>query len=539
MTGGDGMRYFQLASAAIVIALSMSSAAMAADCQALTGKTFDDALILETDDVTAPIIVTNIDPLGPHGIGVTTPFCRVRGLIKPAPDSEIDFEVWLPSSAAWNGKVEGVGNGGFAGAVLYADMNSALAAGYAVSSTNSGHWGSMADARWAVGHPEKIVDLGWRAIHATAVASKAIVATYYGKSPLHAYFKGCSTGGRQGLVEAQRFPKDYDGIVAGAPANYWAQSLASEVPIVQSLATMPERWISPAKLAVINKAVVDACHGADGVVDDPQGCHFDPAPLLCKGVPSDACLTSQEMTSLRRIYHGLDDASGKSVYPGYTPGAEMSWTLWLMGPSQSHGVGAIDYPFAVGFYRDLIKQNPSWDPANFDADKDLVQALEGATEKAVYAEDPDLSAFKAAGGKLIQYHGWNDAAIPPAASLKYYDAVAATMGGVDALQSFYRLFLAPGMAHCGFGLAPNAVGGAFGLPASTVDADHDLVSALAHWVEDGVAPTHIVATFYQANDPAKGVAAQRPWCPYPQIARFESQGDRRKAESYACAMSQP
>jgi hypothetical protein len=531
------MRCLHLAAGAILTTLAMRGGeAAAANCQTLAGKMFEDALVVGTDDVTPPLVVATIDPFNPSGTTVKAAFCRVHGSIKPSPGSDIDFEVWLPTPAAWNGKFEGVGNGGFAGTLSYGDMNSALVAGYAVAATNSGHWGSMADASWAIGHAERVDDLGWRAVHATSVASKAIVEAYFGKPPVHAYFNGCSTGGRQGLVEAQRFPKDYDGIIAGAPANYWPQSLASEVPIMQSLATNPASWVSPAKLAIVNKAVVDACHGANGVVDDPERCEFDPTVLLCKGEQSDSCLSSEEVASIRRIYRGLDDPAGTSIYPGYSPGAETSWSLWLMGPSQSRGTGSIDYPFAIGYYRDFILQDPHWNPANFDPQRDLATALNAAAEQAVYAENPDLTTFKASGGKLIQYHGWNDAAIPPAASLKYYKSVATTMGGVDSLQSFYRLFLAPGMGHCGFGPGPNAVGGAFGLRSLSGDPDHDLVSALAHWVEDGVAPSRLIATLYQGNNPTKGVAAQRPWCAYPQVAQFDGQGDRSKAESYSCAL---
>ena len=219
----------------------------------------------------------------PQLVSVPVPFCRVEGVIRPTTDSDIRFELWLPPPATWNGKYQGVGNGGFAGFITYQPMAQALEAGYAVSGTDAGHVASVTDARWAIGHPEKVADFGWRAIHETAQASKAIAEAYYGRAPSHAYFSGCSDGGREALMEAQRFPDDYDGIVSVAPANYWTQGVPGFIWDEQALIAEPGGALTARKLPAITAAVLAACHGEDGILDNPRQCDFDPSVLLCKG----------------------------------------------------------------------------------------------------------------------------------------------------------------------------------------------------------------------------------------------------------------
>ena len=441
----------------------------------------------------------------------------------------------MPPVGYWNGKYEGVGNGGFAGSLIYPAMSWGLGAGYAVSGTDTGHAGGPLDAGWALGHPEKIADFGWRGIHETAAASKAVVEAYYGKAPAHAYFAGCSDGGREALMEAQRFPQDYDGIVAGAPANYWTKLLANAVWTEQAL-NQPNSWIAPDKLPVITKAVFAACHGEGGYLDDPAQCRFDPSSLVCKAGQSEGCLSEPEAAALRKIYSGTQDANGKSIFPGYPPGGEAgpaAWALWITGSDPKRTSGSLINGFGTGFFADMVFDKPDW---RID-DQNVVEALADAEKKTAEPLDsanPDLSAFKAAGGKLIQYHGWHDAAIPAQSSIEYYQSVAAKMDGVDNIRSFYRLFLAPGMEHCGGGPGPNAVGGVFGLPSPSRDPGHDIVAALAHWVEDGAAPDSIVATRYRDNDPAKAIEAQRPWCAYPATARYAGRGDRSAPASFVC-----
>jgi hypothetical protein len=247
-------------------------------------------------------------------------------------------------------------------------------------------------------------------------------------------------------------------------------------------------------------------------------------------------LSAPQIAALKKIYSGMQDASGKSVFPGYPPGGEVgpvAWTLWLTGAEPKHIEGTLIYGFVTGYFADMVFDKADWNFHGQNPADDLAHAQE-MTGQAVDAANPDLSAFRDAGGKLIQYHGWNDAAIPAPSSIDYYEEVAAKLGGVEKTQSFYRLFMAPGMQHCGLGLGPNAVGGVFGLPSPSRDPGHDVIAALAHWVEDGAAPDQIIATLYRDNDPSKGIVAQRPWCAHPAVARFSGQGSRTDAASYAC-----
>ena len=509
--------------------------ASAADCGKLAGKTFGAAQVTAATSVSPPSSLVNIDfPMGP--VAITTPFCRVQGVIKPSADSDIRFEVWLPTESAWNGKYQGVGNGGFAGSLLYISMARALEGGYAVSATDTGHSGGALEAAWALGHPEKIADFGWRGIHEAASVSKGIVQAYYGKAPSHAYFSGCSDGGREALMEAQRFPEDYDGIVAGAPANYWTRLLSNGIWTEQAI-SRPASWLSPDKVAIVSKGVLAACHGEGGYLDDPSQCHFDPSSLVCKAGQTDGCLSEPEAAALRKLYSGAEDSAGHSIFPGFAPGGEADpggWVLWVTGTEPKQIAGTLIYGFVTGYFGDMVFDKPDWRLDGQSVSDDLA-AAGSKTGEAVDSANPDLSAFKAAGGKLIQYHGWSDAAIPPQSSIDYYKEAAAKMGGITGMQSFYRLFMAPGMDHCGSGPGPNAVGGVYGLPPPSRDPTHDVVAALAHWVEDGAAPETIIATKYREDNPTNGVEAQRPWCPYPATASYSGQGDRKDATSYNCA----
>ena len=347
-----------LAGATAVGALALAAgAARAADCGDLAGKTYGEATILAATTVSPPSSLMGLDPPAP--VAIHAPFCRVEGLLKTSDRSHARFEVWLPEKGAWNGKIQGVGNGGFAGSLILAPMDWALQAGYAVSATDTGHTGGTLDAAWALGHPEEIVDFGWRAIHETAEASKAVVADYYQKPQSHAYFSGCSDGGREALMEAQRFPKDYDGIVAGAPANFWTKLLTNAIWSEQAL-NQPGAWLSPAKLAIVSKAVFAECHGESGYVEDPAECHFDPASLVCKAGQSKSCLTDSEAAALKKIYSGAEDASGKPLFPGYAPGGEdgpTAWVLWITGSDPNRTAGSLMNGFGTGFFANMVFDN--------------------------------------------------------------------------------------------------------------------------------------------------------------------------------------
>ena len=470
----------------------------------------------------------------PEGPSVQVPnFCRVALTVKPSSDSDIRLEVWLPASG-WNGKFQGVGNGGFAGAISYGPMAAAIHHGYATASTDTGHRAGGTNATWALDHREKVADFGHRAIHETAEKAKAVIKAFYGDGPKRSYFSSCSNGGRQALMEAQRYPGDYDGIIAGAPANYWTHLLTEAVSNIQATLADPASYIPAAKLRAIENAALAACDTndgvKDGVIEDPQQCHFDPGVLLCKGAESDACLTEPQLTALRKLYAGLHNAKGKQIMPGYSPGGEAEqggWAAWITGLAPKQ---ALMYAFGTQFFSNMVFENASWDWKSFNADRDM-KAADDRAAGALNSDDPDLKRFKARGGKLILYHGWSDAAIPALSTVNYYQSVMKKMGAREASQ-FVRLYMVPGMEHCGGGAAPDFFGQG-GVP--TADAQHDIDAALERWVEEGTAPAEIIATkFNSGMNPASGVKRTRPLCPYPQSAHYKGSGSTDEAANFVC-----
>jgi Tannase and feruloyl esterase len=457
-------------------------------------------------------------------------FCRVQGVIQPASDSHIGFELWLPASG-WNGKYLGVGNGALGGSMTYSvgpatnahGLAEGLLAGYATSSTDTGHKGSVSDAQWALGHPEKIVDYGYRAIHETAEKSKSIVRAFYGDGPKHSYFSGCSTGGRQALMEAQRFPDDYDGIIAGAPASSFTHIFAAQAMNVQATEATPASYIPAAKLPTLESAVLATCDALDGlkdgVIDDPRKCHFDPATLLCPGAESDTCLTQPQVVALKKIYAGPRTSKGEQIHPGFLPGSETGvggWAAWFTSNGPGNGLHSL-FASVAGMF---IFQNPVWDYRAFDLDRDIkiADAKMGRTLNAI---DPTLKAFENRGGKLILFHGWNDPALAPNGTVNYYENIVAKMGRKSA-ESFIRLYMVPSMQHCGGGPGPNSFIGA-------------ATAALDRWVEQGTRPDRIIATKYKTDgDQTSGVARTRPLCPYPNVARYRSSGSIDDAANFVC-----
>ena len=458
-------------------------------------------------------------------------FCRVEGVIAPSQDSNIAFEVWLPESG-WNGRLLGVGNGGFAGSISYPQLAAAVAAGYAVSGTDTGHKGGATDAQWALGHFEKMVDFGYRAIHETAQESKAIVKAYYGGTAKHTYFNGCSNGGRQALIEAQKYPADYDGIVAGAPANYWTHLLANGVWNLQALDEEPATFISPKKLPTIEAAAVAACDAndgvKDGVIDDPTKCHFDPEVLACKGAENDQCLTAPQIAALKKVYAGAKSSKGEQIFPGYEPGGESGvggWGAWITGFSQGK---SLQHAFAQGFFADMAYQKADWDYRTFNFDHD-VKYIDDKTGSVFNGIDPNLKAFRSHGGKLLLYHGWSDAAISPVNAINYYKSVAAKMGQKQASE-FVELYMVPGMQHCGGGPGVTDFG------AFAPGSEQGMTAAIERWVEKGTAPDRIIASKYKNDgNPASGVVRTRPLCPYPQVAKYKGSGSTDDAANFTCA----
>jgi feruloyl esterase len=459
-------------------------------------------------------------------------FCRVTGVIRPTADSDIKFEVWMPKSG-WNGKFQGIGNGGFAGLISQPALAAAVSRGYAAASTDTGH--STTDATWALGHPEKIVDYGYRAVHEMTEKAKSIVNAFYGNTPKRSYFASCSNGGRQALMEAQRYPNDYDGIIAGAPANQFTRILSGFAFNLLATQGDPESYIPPTKLKAIENAALAACDArdgvTDGVIDDPTKCNFDPSILLCKGADSDSCLTEKQVSALKKIYSGPRDSKGAQLIPGFEPGGETGpggWQAWITGSGSNKGA---QYFFSTQTFQNMVYNDPKWDFKTFNLERDGKLADE-KLGMILNAADPNLKAFKARGGKLIIYHGWSDAALPPVNSINYFQSVVAKMGQRDAA-SFVRLYMVPGMQHCGGGPGPNNFG-AF-VSATPSDAQHDMSVAIERWVEQGVAPDQIIATKRQ-GDAKSPIIRTRPLCPYPQVARYKGTGSTDDAANFVCTM---
>ncbi len=501
--------------------------ASGANCEGLSSAKLKNARITVAESVPEGKFTP---PYG-NAIDKLPAFCRVAGLLTPTSDSYIHFEVWLPS-AGWNDKFLGVGNGGFAGSIDYNSMANDLKRGYATAATDTGHEADGVDASWAFKHPEKVIDFGYRAVHETAELAKSIIESFYTHAPQHSYFDSCSDGGREALMEAQRFPDDYQGILAGAPANFWTHMLAAGISGTQAMYGNPAAYISSIKLPAITDAVMAACDAQDGVKDeiinDPTGCRFDPSVLLCKGADSRTCLTQPQVDTLKKLYAGGQDSHGAQIFPGFMPGGETSgWSQWLMGPGP--GGGAISI-YVENYFRYMVFEDPAWDSLTANVDSAEGRADE-KTARALNATDPDLSRFEARGGKLILYHGWSDPAISPLNTVSYYNSVLKSLGRQKA-ESFVRLYMIPGMQHCIGGPGPSSFGQ---LGTKTARGpEHGIYTALEQWVEKGLTPGDVVATKYVEDSSAKGVQITRPLCPYPQLAKYKGSGDTNEYTSFEC-----
>ncbi len=514
-------------------ALALSAVpAIAAGCENLFGVALPDTTITAAQSIPAGSFTP------PYGstIDKIPAFCRVAGVTKPTPDSYIRFEVWLPASG-WNGKYLGVGNGGFAGSIGYNSMGGNLKRGYATAGTDTGHEGDAEDASWAFHHPEKVIDFGYRALHLTTANAKSLIESFYSRPPRHSYFDSCSDGGREALMEAQRFPADFDGILAGAPANYWTHMLAAGLDVTKAVYGDPAGYIPSIKFPAISAAVLAACDAQDGVKDgilnDPTQCRFDPSVLLCKAEETRSCLTAPQVASLKKLYAGGHDSHGRQVFPGYVPGAEdgrSGWVPWLIGNGPGGSASSV---YMENYFRYMVFDDPVWNPLTAKIDT-AEHAADEKTARALNATDPNLRRFQDRGGKLILYHGWNDPAISPLNTIDYYKSVLAAMGARDAA-SFTRLYMVPGMQHCYGGPGPSSFGQ---LGTTTAKGpEHGIYDALEQWVENGAAPGAIVATRYIEDNSAKGVQMTRPLCPYPEAAKYKGAGDTNDSANFECAAS--
>lgn len=434
-------------------------------------------------------------------------FCRVAATLKPSADSDIKMELWMPT-AGWNEKFQAVGNGAFAGSIAYPAMASALRRGYAVASTDTGHTGNT--GRFGLGHPEKVVDFGWRAVHEMTVVSKRIVAAYYDSGPRYSYWTGCSAGGRQALKEAQRFPEDFHGIVAGAPGLDWTGRAVQATRVAKALESRTAARLLEPQRRRLHDAALDACDAADGLKDgliaNPQRCAFDPAVVRCKGADSEGCLTGAQVETARLIYSSAVNRKTGREIAGLMPGSELGWTD--LGWTASARATGLDQ------FRFIVFGEPAWTIDRFDLDADIARAedLDGGTMNAL---DPNLKPFFERGGKLIHYHGWSDPQISPGNSTQYYARVLETLGGAANVQASYRLFMAPGMGHCGGGYGPNTF---------------DMLTTLEQWVEQRRSPDSI-----PASQSTNGVVDRtRPLCPFPQVAVYTGSGSVNEAANFVC-----
>jgi feruloyl esterase len=436
-------------------------------------------------------------------------FCRVNATLKPSPDSDIRIEVWLPAEG-WNGKLVEGGNGAYGSNFSYGVMAQALLAGYAATSSNTGHDGSS--AAFVLGHPEKLIDWAWRAVHENAVAAKAVVRANYGNASKQAYFEGCSTGGRQAYGEAQRYPADFNGIVAGDPGINLTHQTASETWVAQQVHRGPGAAIPASKFAIIHAAALAACDERDGVkdgvIENPLQCKFDPGVLLCRHGDAPDCLTAPQVETARDMYRGAVDSKGEQIFPGLMPGSEMGWSA-LGGPEPME--------YALDSYKYVVMKNPDWDYMTLNLDRDVLYA-DQTVAREVNNADPNLKPFFARGGKLLGYHGAADPGLTPLNSVNYYESVARTLGGVNVLSNSYRLFLVPGMLHCGGGDGTSTF---------------DMIAALDQWVQTNQAPESIPASRVRDGK----VDRTRPLCPYPKQAVYQGSGSTDEAANFACALA--
>jgi hypothetical protein len=559
---GTVRRYGQLLAAlatALVFATVFAAPAMADKCSDLANLTLP-----EVASITAvPVAANTFTPPPPFpglpsGPPVAVAFCRVQITVQP----QIKIEVWLPQPEKWNHRFQAVGGGGYAGMISYSALAQAVTGNqvtgqFATASTNTGHPaagtasgqgganGAQAGGGFALNPASNtlneglIVDFASRSLHEMTMKAKAVILAYYGESPKFSYWNGCSTGGRQGWMEAQRFPQDYNGILAGAPAFHWDRFIPAELWPQVVINVGVRSPISQPKLNAVTAAALKACDAIDGVIDgvigDPRKCHFDPHVLECgtPGAPRDGtCLTDAEAGAIQQVWQGPRDPHGRFLWYGLEPGASFGGLVNLT-----------PFPIAVDHWRLWVEQNPAFDWHSLDIDSFAAGIKESSTKfrKVIGTDDPNLSAFGRYGGKIITYHGWSDQFIFPGGSIDYFKRVVTANGGAERVRNFERLFLVPGMNHCSGGAgAVNFGQSSFGPPVSVaLDSEHDVFLALQRWVEDGVAPDHLIATtdpppMHAVENPVNPASFTRRLCPFPQVALYNGTGDPNSAVSFAC-----
>jgi feruloyl esterase len=489
------------------ILLQAAPAHAATACEKLSAMTLPNATVDSAQMVAAGVFVQ------PDGRGATATFaslpafCRVTATLTPSSDSDIKTEIWLPATG-WNGKFQAVGNGGWAGTIPYSSMAAALKQGYATAGTDTGHVGNNAD--FAVGHPEKLIDLAYRSIHEMTVQAKTILNAHYGIPAKLSYYTGCSQGGRQGLAAAQNYPEDFDGIIAGAASWNQMRAHGARVALNVIVNKDADRVIPASKYPIIHEAVLNACDALDGlkdgVIENPPICKFDYAELACKAGEGSHCLSSGQVESARAMTSPLKDPkTGRTLFEGHLMvGSELGWAT-LGGPQ----------PLALSTngMRNVVFADQNWDYHKMDLSTDVDRAA-ASDNGVMYSGDPNLKPFFDHGGKLLMYHGWNDPQVNPLNSVIYYENVLNAVGKNKAENSI-ALFMVPGMNHCSGGPGTD---------------NFDRMKVIEDWVEQDQKPAQIIA-WHVTNGQ---VDKMRPLCPYPQVAKYRGSGSINDAANFAC-----
>ncbi len=510
----------------IIVLCAAVFCSAAEKCENLSALKLPDTTITSAQVVAAGAFTPSTPAGNSSAVFKNLPaFCRVTAEIKAAKDSDIKIEVWMPVNG-WNGRYRGIGNGGFGGSIGYSQLATAIAVGDAAATTDTGHSGAITDGSWALGHPDRIVDFGYRAIHEMTLKAKALMKAFYGEAQKHSYFAGCSNGGRQALMEAQRYPEDYDGLLAGAPAYNFTHLLVGAIWNSQATLNDAASYIPPAKIPALESAVLAACDSLDGVKDgilnNPEACSFDPASMLCKQGDADNCLTAAQVEAVKKIYRGAHNSKGQQILPGFVPGGEggrNGWATWITGAAPGKAAAVA---FGTGFMSNMVFDDAKWDFKTFNFDTD-VKRVDDKQAHNFNATDPDLKAFKAHRGKLIIYHGWSDSGIPPQGAIDYFTSVGKTVPQAD---EFMRLYMIPGMQHCSSGPGTDD----FLEPG---DPQRNMYLALEQWVEKGTAPGKLIAS-KKDDAPGSPVRMTRPLCPWPQESNYKGKGDANDQANWEC-----
>ncbi|WP_374595736.1 tannase/feruloyl esterase family alpha/beta hydrolase [Sphingosinicella sp.] len=517
--------------AVAMLGMSPAYARVAADtpesearCAALEGMSLTEGKVIAAGIPAAGTTFDSGLPLfpGAERLPFPTPLCRVELSLSAGPGSGVHAELWLPTEGRWNGKLVEAGNGGFGGSLAdpMVTMRHAVLRGYAAAGNDMGHHAE--DTGWFQ-RKEALIDYAWRADRLTSLAARKIIAAFYGEAARLHYFEGCSSGGRQALMAATRFPRDYDGIVAGAPAASYSRMMAAGA-WMQSLLADPATRPTPDDLKLVGDAALAQCDSADGLTDgligDPRACRFDPSKLICAPGQDKACLTPNKAAFFKTVYNGVRDAQGRTVVPGMLVGAEAmrgGWHHWIAKADARHAT------FARGTIGAMMLQDPSWTPARFDLHRDFPAMREWFAD--FDADKDDLSAFRAHGGKMVVYHGWADAGINPYFTLDWYDRVVKTMGAART-EDTVALFMVPGLSHCADGPGPD---------------NFQMLDALDGWRNEGIVPESTLGEWHEGPPlaamldlPSGPRKAARPICRFPRHARWDGVGDVTRPESFSC-----